>query len=406
LNQLAYKDFGGLHWETANLKNVLAFTGLRAPHSQDPLSEAILLGIGGGIQPGYSFHPNVLKETGGVFISGRSRMLLPGPEFAEKVLNRLGASPNIYATTGAQGAYHKVISNLKEGRPSIVYLHKTSLPYLHLPKIRGEQVFMHTVVIYGHDEVRDTVLVGDQAPGPLVLAVDDFVAARSATPLYKNRSMTIQVPGKFTEASLRSAVKAGITDYLELSDNPRTRLLSLNGLEEWTHIVGSPKHPQGWRKVYRKGALYRPLVDTYESIELFGGGGGLFRPMYAQFLEEAAVILNRPELVEVAGMVRQLGKEWTDLAEACLPDEVAVLGEARIHLRERHRLFVEEGASAGEEMQRHAERLVEIDQQLAEGEFPLDEEQTDDFLLDLSNRIAGIVLHERKALETLAQIVI
>ncbi len=405
MNLHAYSHFGGQHWETANLKNVLAFSGLRAPQDQEVLEEALLLGIGGGIQPGYSFHPGVLDKTGGLFISGRSRMMLPIPEFAEKVLNRLGASPNLYATSGAQGAFHKVISDLQQGLPSIVYLHKTSLPYLHLPEIRGKQVFMHTVVVIAHDEQRDSVIVGDQAPGPLVLTVDDFIAARSRVPLYNNRSMTIQVPGKLTEASLRSAVKAGIEDYLELSEHPRTRLLSLDGLEAWAHIVGSPRHPQAWQKVYRKGTLYRPLLDTYESIEVFGGGSGLFRPMYAAFLEQAARILDQPGLVEVAEMYRALGSEWTDLAEACLPGELAILAEARLHVRERHRLFLEEGESGGAEMARHTGRLQEIDQQLAGDDFPLTGDQADDFFLGLSNRIAGIVLQERKALETLGRVV-
>ena len=48
-----YQQFGGQHPETAGYKNILAYQGVKAPHTGKPFSEAMLLGIGGGLGAGY-----------------------------------------------------------------------------------------------------------------------------------------------------------------------------------------------------------------------------------------------------------------------------------------------------------------------------------------------------------------
>jgi len=45
----AYKTLGGVHPETAAVNNILAFHGVTAPHTGKPFTEALLLGIGGGL---------------------------------------------------------------------------------------------------------------------------------------------------------------------------------------------------------------------------------------------------------------------------------------------------------------------------------------------------------------------
>ena len=43
-----YSQFGGTHWETGSIRNVLAHQGV-ADGDGEPLSEALLMGIAGGI---------------------------------------------------------------------------------------------------------------------------------------------------------------------------------------------------------------------------------------------------------------------------------------------------------------------------------------------------------------------
>jgi hypothetical protein len=48
-----YRQFGGVHSQTAALRNVLDFMGATAPHDDKPFSEALLFGIMGGIGAAY-----------------------------------------------------------------------------------------------------------------------------------------------------------------------------------------------------------------------------------------------------------------------------------------------------------------------------------------------------------------
>lgn len=48
-----YRQFGGVHPETAALANVLAANQIVAPHTGRPFSEAMLFGISGGLGMGY-----------------------------------------------------------------------------------------------------------------------------------------------------------------------------------------------------------------------------------------------------------------------------------------------------------------------------------------------------------------
>ena len=43
-----YKHFTGRHWETGSVHNYFAYRGFKAPHTQEPYSEAMLKGISGG----------------------------------------------------------------------------------------------------------------------------------------------------------------------------------------------------------------------------------------------------------------------------------------------------------------------------------------------------------------------
>ena len=52
-----FSQFEGRYWDTAAIRNALDYQGVRAPHSDRPYTEAMLLGISGGITFGYfTFH--------------------------------------------------------------------------------------------------------------------------------------------------------------------------------------------------------------------------------------------------------------------------------------------------------------------------------------------------------------
>ncbi|MBN1449981.1 MAG: hypothetical protein JW963_03125 [Anaerolineales bacterium] len=53
----SFGKFNGRHWETGSVHNALALQGVVAPHTGQPFSEALLLGVSGGITFGYFGSP-------------------------------------------------------------------------------------------------------------------------------------------------------------------------------------------------------------------------------------------------------------------------------------------------------------------------------------------------------------
>lgn len=68
-----YKHFDGIHYETGCVHNALAYQGLKMPHTKSAPSEALLLGLSGGITFGYfsfaykGFDPHVALLTRNTF---------------------------------------------------------------------------------------------------------------------------------------------------------------------------------------------------------------------------------------------------------------------------------------------------------------------------------------------------
>ena len=95
---------GGLHPETATLANVLANQGVVSGVTGEPLTEAAILGIGGGLGAGYILWE--FKSHGGptLTLGFRNQWQYPSiPGWTGKTLDRLGIEPDLHETGGAKG---------------------------------------------------------------------------------------------------------------------------------------------------------------------------------------------------------------------------------------------------------------------------------------------------------------
>src|SRR5262245_3195680 len=104
---------GGQHPDTAMLRNALARRGVRAPHSGEPYSEAMLLGLGGGVGGGY-----FVFEFGGIptFFAGFRHSWEYPHKFLAATCERLGAAATFQETGGARAAEAQLDRALEEGR--------------------------------------------------------------------------------------------------------------------------------------------------------------------------------------------------------------------------------------------------------------------------------------------------
>ena len=111
---------GGLHPETATLANVLANQGVVSGLTGEPMTEAAILGIGGGLGAGYILWE--FKSHGGpvLTLGFRNQWQYPSiPGWTGKTLDRLGIEPDMHETGGAKGAREALDARLDAGVPVI-----------------------------------------------------------------------------------------------------------------------------------------------------------------------------------------------------------------------------------------------------------------------------------------------
>jgi hypothetical protein len=175
------------------------------------------------------------------------------------------------------------------------------------------------------------------------------------------------------------------------------------GLVKWTELLTSTRDPRGWpRLLAAPGHQFQLLTWLYDWVETAGTGGGCFRAMYADFLEEAAGPLDRPELAELAGDYRELAAAWTALAQAALAQAALAAGgdgplaRAATLLDRRRRLVEERGAAAADELAAVQAELDKLARDTTDPQ-PLDDAALSALLADLRDKVLDLAHAEEEA---------
>ena len=96
-----YHHFDGRHMDTGPIRNILAYQGLPAPHTGKPISEALLLGVSGGITFGYftfeykGYNPHIALLTRNTF------------DPMESIFERLGIAREVLQTSKPETQHRK-----------------------------------------------------------------------------------------------------------------------------------------------------------------------------------------------------------------------------------------------------------------------------------------------------------
>jgi len=175
---------------------------------------------------------------------------------------------------------------------------------------------------------------------------------------------------------------------------PPIKNIGLSGMEKWSKVV--VKWPEQFKGINLLGAL----MNGFIYIETGGTGGSAFRSMYARFLEEASSVIDQPALREVAEMMRESAKVWSEIAAGLMPDSWPNLKRMRELILEKNRLFEEQGPGVLEKM---TKVNVELDNLM--GQAVKDLEKTPEFLSDVQPSIVKCFQIERKAFEALSTII-
>lgn len=390
-----YDQFLGRHWETGSVSNYYAYRGVTAPHTGRPYSEALLMGVSGGIVMGYfsfayeGYDPMANILTRNTF------------DPWDTMLGRLGVVQNVKQTGISETGVKNLEETLAEGLPAIVWADMFSLPYNALPHDEG-MWGMQPVVVYGYDRDAGQAWIADRSSVPLRVTPDELDAARGRVKKFKNRLITLEPPDP---DKLPAAVRKGIWDCIKLfTEAPPKGSKNNFGLAAyrwWSELLTNPKARLSWEKEFPAGGkMYSGLTWAFNHINTFGNDGHAERDLYAIFLEEASQILGKLALQQVAEMFRDSARAWDELSTALLPDDVAELAETRQLMLRRHRLFLEQGSAALDDIQQVTARLAEIKAQVSES-FAMDDAGVIAMREDISRHVMRIHDIEMEAVEEL-----
>jgi hypothetical protein len=235
--------------------------------------------------------------------------------------------------------------------------------------------------------------------------------ARARVKKDKFRVVTLDPPD---ERKLPAAVQQGIWQCIQLNAEKPPKGTRDNfgfaALQKWAGMLTNTRNPQSWERFFPPGPrMFSALAGNaflpgaYSWIAHWGTRPGADRSTYADFLDEAGVVLNKPGLSEAGERFRESGGLWQDLAAALLPEEVSLLAEARRVKDRRHRLFLEQGGAAEQEIREINTRLKELREE-AGREFPLSAEEAADFRAGLAERVLSIHDKEQEAIEALRSV--
>lgn len=384
-----YTQFDGRYWDTASIRNALDYQGVKAPHTEAPYTEAMLLGISGGVTFGYfTFHydgydPQVNLLTRNTF------------EPMQTIFDRMGIARESLQTTSTSKFRKNLMTAIEDGYAPIASPDMWSLPYNAMPMDDGMWGGM-SLVIYGYEPDKNEAYISDRSFKPLTVSTDDLDNAMSRIKSDKHRLLLLEHPDN---SMLESAVRQGIHDCIQLMTEkpPRgsAKNFGLKGLDNWADML--QKDVKGsWSREYPTGrALLAVLISSYTFLSpAFGKTIKAERDVYANFLDEASTILGKPELENVALRYRLAGDKWDGLLCALLPEDVPMLKKAREYIDIKTEYFIEKG-NDGVEMMWDCEKKLTALKAESETDFPM----TSAEISDLRDEIRRHVLLVREAEE-------
>ena len=353
---------------TTALRVLLTAAGVRDPRDGNPLSEAMLFGICGGIGLGMASFIYEKENFSSFYVGGR-HLWNDDLAYMQATLGRFGIKAIVHEGKAAS------LRNVLAGeRPCIAWVDMQGLPHRGMPAFLSGGGY-HVVTVYRMDEERSVAFIGDLTDVPLEIGLKDFAAARTRIKQFKNRLMTVSEL-KNGDVDLSALVRSGLQAcHHGLKRDPsRKGASAMSGLEmlqKWLTQLTQSKAKDTWAKAFPRGQrLWQGLTSIYDFIENYHTGGGLCRDLFAEFLEEASPLPGCAQLRPLSRRYAKLGALWSDLAISAIPQSVPAFHEVRELCVQRAELRSGGDPADVETIRKVWDRLAEL-QKDAERDFPL-----------------------------------
>lgn len=250
--------FSGRHWETGSIHNALAMQGFLAPHTGKPFSEALLLGVSGGITFGYfTFEytgqlPHLALLTRNTFD--------PVPA----ILDRLGIAQDVRQTNKGEIAEKNLLEALESGLFPILLADQFSLPYNALDTNISIWAML-PILAAGFDG--ETVEIADRSSQSLHISMAKLTEARGRVKKDRYRLTTLDAP---QPAKLAAAVSKGIYQSLQLYTEKLPKGAAHNfgfAAYQWlADMLENTRNKQSWERYFSPGVrMYHALAGAVGS---------------------------------------------------------------------------------------------------------------------------------------------
>jgi hypothetical protein len=309
-----YQLRGGRQPDVAAITNVLAHHDVHRPGGE-PLSEALVLAVSGGIGAGYLLREFAHDVSSALVLGFRGQWQYP-QAWLKSTVDRLGLSADVHTTGRKRGAAKRLTAELAKGNPVIVLPDRQTLGYWHLPTSAAGSGG-HFVVAYAEDDGK--IYLDDRNLASLTVDRRTFDAARGRVGSDKNLLVSVQ-PGEVKD--LGTAVREGLADCARRLSGSSTSF-SLPAWDRWANQLTDQRGPQGWPRVFaeRRG-LVAALLTIWENATPAGMTGGHLRDLFAEGLDDAAALLKLPALADQAEQWRSIARRWDELAETAAGKDI------------------------------------------------------------------------------------
>ena len=285
-----FKHFQSAHCENGVASNLLKNKGI-------DISEPMIFGLGSGLF--FVFLP-FLKVNHAPAISYRP---MPGMIFNRAAKN-LGIKVKRHKFKSNQSAQQFLDQQLKANNPCGLQVGVYNLTYF--PEEFKFHFNGHNLVVYGKEN--DTYLISDPVmETTTALTENELDKVRFAKGVLAPKGHLYYpeyIPDELNfEKAIKQAIKKTCREMLAPVPIVGVRGIRMvaKRIKKWPTKIGNAK----------TNYFLAQMVRMQEEI---GTGGGGFRYIYAAFLQEASVKLNRPELNDFAIEISEIGDKWRDFA--------------------------------------------------------------------------------------------
>ncbi len=279
----------GRHCASTALSNLSNFHGIG-------WSEALCFGIGCGL--GIWYLPNEGKSP--------ARLIhVRSADIEEQFFNRIGQPFRWSTYANAEDSESDLCAVLDNGLPALVQSDIYHLPYYksttHFPG--------HVITVWGYDRERSVFLVTDtERENILEVPFDSMRKARFCKMGFFNIKGNMYAPVRIImPENLPGILLGAVIDCSSRLMEDNNGFQGIPAMKKWLGELEGWKEFDDWKWTAR---------FTYQVIEKRGTGGGGFRLMYADFLDEAAMTVPRISILGLPAMMRAVAGAWTGLALA------------------------------------------------------------------------------------------